>query len=787
MPPEKTWRRRVPTLVSPRSSASTPPERMQPSSTCCTAVGDRFAVVAPELPGHGTRRGEPLLTNMSAVVACIVKDHGDTMTGRYALLGVSFGALVAFEVSKHMQGIGRGCAHLLVASEAAPGCVTPDVDPCLPDDAMVREMSARGWLPSEIVEGGPEVWSVVLPAFKADLGCEAAYASAAPSAGHDHLRCPVTVLVGDEDQELFVDGCARVQPWEDVSVGGAKRITVVGGGHLFVEDVAGCNAIVNAAGGDGAEGASVSLVVRGATWELFGDDGLVPPLVLEGIGITFVALANAILEGVQAPLHEVVPRQMTARPIADPTPLDQRLLHDEFVSNERNRPASTAVVDLGTGKTITYKDFGRMSLLVAAELRRAGVGNADTVAIVAKKGFQQLIGAVRRALGRRTSPDVTVHPCNRAATPLIPSPHPPLPLWQVACLRASAAYMPVNSKQMPRERVEQLIELSKAAAIVADDWTLETMPWIQDFGLPVLQVRDSLLAEGNEAFKAASKTLKSVERAVERACAYVIYTSGSTGTPKGVRCHHQGAMNTIVSLNEFFDVGPKDRVLALSSLSFDLSIYDLFGMGAAGGAIIVPAAEDVNPPNPDAWLSAVAEHQVTLINAVPAFVELLVGHCEATGARLPACLRMVWMSGDWVPLSLPGRVRALSLGNITVVSMGGATEAAVWSNIHIVDRLLPDWKSIPYGRPLGNQTMYVLDESSANLEHCAPWVTGMIYIGGAGVALGYSGDAQKTAKSFFCHPMTVRRKCLDRYVVVLCSPQFSARTTHDPSLLLLFY
>ena len=383
-----------------------------------TAVGDRFAVVAPELPGHGMRRGEPLLTDIAAVVASIVKDHGDAMTGRYGLLGVSFGALVAFEVSKHMQVIGRGCTHLLVASEAAPSCVTPDVDPCLPDDAMVREMSARGWLPSEIVEGGPEVWSVVLPVFKADLGCEAAYVSAPPSAGHDLLHCPVTVMVGDQDHELFADECARVQAWEDVSVGGAKRITVVGGGHLFVENAAGCNAIIDAAGGDGAEGASVSLTVRGATWELLGDDGLVPPLVLEGIGTTFATFANAILEGIQAPLRELVPRQVTARPIADPTPLDQRLLHDEFVSNERNRPASAAVIDLGTGKTISYKDFGRMSLLVAAGLRRAGVGNADTVAIVAKKGFQQLIGAVRRALGWRASPDAIVQPCRRAAVPL---------------------------------------------------------------------------------------------------------------------------------------------------------------------------------------------------------------------------------------------------------------------------------------------------------------------------------------------------------------------------------
>lgn len=309
---------------------------------------------------------------------------------------------------------------------------------------------------------------------------------------------------------------------------------------------------------------------------------------------------------------------------------------------------------------------------------------------------------------------------------------------------------------MPRERIEQLMELSQSVAIVADEWTLGAMPWIVDIGVPVLRVSEarSKCADLN-ALKFAQKLLHSVERCVARACGYIIYTSGSTGIPKGVRCHHQGAVNTIESLNDYFGVGPTDRVLALSSLSFDLSVYDLFGMGAAGGAVVVPAADDVNPPNPDAWLLAIAEHQVTLVNAVPAFVELLVGHCEATAARLPSSLRMVWMSGDWVPLSLPGRIKALAAGDITVVSLGGATEAAIWSNLHIVDDPLSEWKSIPYGVPLGNQTMYVLDESTADLEHCAPWVTGMIYIGGAGVALGYSGDPEKTARSFFCHPLTV--------------------------------
>src|SRR4030095_7597745 len=78
--------------------------------------------------------------------------------------------------------------------------------------------------------------------------------------------------------------------------------------------------------------------------------------------------------------------------------------------------------------------------------------------------------------------------------------------------------------------------------------------------------------------------------------AYVIFTSGSTGEPKGVMIDHRGAVNTVLDVNRRFGVGPGDRVLALSSLSFDLSVYDIFGMLAAGGTIVVPEAASRRDP-----------------------------------------------------------------------------------------------------------------------------------------------------------------------------------------------
>src|SRR5260370_3466163 len=106
--------------------------------------------------------------------------------------------------------------------------------------------------------------------------------------------------------------------------------------------------------------------------------------------------------------------------------------------------------------------------------------------------------------------------------------------------------------------------------------------------------------------------------------AYVIYTSGSTGLPKGVMIDHRGALNTVLDINQRFDINPADRVLALSRLSFDLSVYDIFGLLAAGGTIVMPRADlalDVKH-----WRELVATEKVTVWNTVPALLHLLLHH-----------------------------------------------------------------------------------------------------------------------------------------------------------------
>jgi len=224
--------------------------------------------------------------------------------------------------------------------------------------------------------------------------------------------------------------------------------------------------------------------------------------------------------------------------------------------------------------------------------------------------------------------------------------------------------------------------------------------------------------------------------------AYTIYTSGSTGRPKGVVISHGAAANTIIDINRKFNVNENDRIIGLSSMCFDLSVYDIFGALAAGAALVM--IEDQR----DALelIKTVEEKQITIWNSVPAIMDMMIESIDPDTSN--TSLRLVMVSGDWVPLGLPDKVRQ-HFENAEVISLGGATEAAIWSIYYAVKEIKKIWKSIPYGMPLANQKFYVLNYE---MELCPPGVAGELYIGGAGVAEGYMNDEEKTRASFIKHP-----------------------------------
>ena len=372
------------------------------------------------------------------------------------------------------------------------------------------------------------------------------------------------------------------------------------------------------------------------------------------------------------------------------------LLQDRFREQVAATPEAPAVI--ASDRTLSYAELARRAGTLARRLRQLGASPGELVAVVMEKGWEQVVAVE-------------------------------------AIVEAGAAYLPIDPA-LPEERIAYLLTSGRAELAVTRPSLTSTVAWPEAVRPVAVEAGDAAVEEEGP--------LPPVQDPSD--LAYVLFTSGSTGFPKGVMIEHRAAKNTVVDVNRRFEVGPRDRVLALSALSFDLSVYDVFGLLSAGGAVVLPAADDLREPA--RWAELLADHRVTIWNSVPALMEMLVDHLEGHGERLPEDLRLVMMSGDWVPVDLPDRIRALA-GDVEVVALGGATEASIWSILHPVGAVDPGWASIPYGRPMANQTFHVLDDALADRP---AWVAGDLYIGGAGLARGYWRDEAKTAAAFITSP-----------------------------------
>ncbi|MFF8993941.1 amino acid adenylation domain-containing protein [Streptomyces sp. NPDC014983] len=377
------------------------------------------------------------------------------------------------------------------------------------------------------------------------------------------------------------------------------------------------------------------------------------------------------------------------------------LLHEPFLDRAAEHPERPAVLT-GTG-ALTYGKLAARARAVAGEVAALGTdGLRDRlVGIGLPKGADQIAAAY-------------------------------------GVLLAGGAYLPV-SPALPERRRAGLLHDGRALAVLTDAAT-DALGWPE--GLPRPRV-DEVRPEAAEGRRVPVP-------AEPGDLAYVLYTSGSTGTPKGVMIEHHAALNTVADINERFAVGPEDRVFGLADLGFDLSVYDTFGALATGAALVLPDPDLRSEPAH--WSKLMSEHGVTVWNSVPAQMQMLVEHLEV-GGELPERLRLILLSGDWIPVDLPDRIHGL-WPEARVVSLGGATEASIWSIHHVVDEVVPGAKTVPYGVPLRNQTFHVLD---ARMDPCPVWTPGELYIGGVGLARGYWADEERTAASFVTHPRTGER------------------------------
>lgn len=310
----------------------------------------------------------------------------------------------------------------------------------------------------------------------------------------------------------------------------------------------------------------------------------------------------------------------------------------------------------------------------------------------------------------------------------------------LAVQKLGGTFVPID-KDFPLDRINYIVRDSKSEFIVTHSHIAKDIGHLNNVKIFLIEDFD-IVSNGEYRNTRLIKT-----NIHPNLLSYIIYTSGSTGIPKGVLIENQSFMNTLLSLNNEFALNVDDSVLALSSVSFDLSIYDLLAPLLFGGKVIL--LENSKDPN---YLSRVIKKEnITIWNSVPQLASILAYHEELFKDKSKFNkIKLFFLSGDKIPLMLPSKLKEL-FPNSQIICMGGATEASIWS---IWYKSKTNERYIPYGCPMPNQKIYVLDKY-LNVQPLG--VAGQIYIGGIGVARGYS-NTELTLKNFIASPFNTSER-----------------------------
>jgi amino acid adenylation domain-containing protein len=297
-------------------------------------------------------------------------------------------------------------------------------------------------------------------------------------------------------------------------------------------------------------------------------------------------------------------------------------------------------------------------------------------------------------------------------------------------LKAGAAYVPLDPT-FPRLRIEQILNETKVPVL------LTLTRHRKD-----LQDSDSrIFCVDGEAGALQTIPLQPLPKIHSGMRAYVIFTSGSSGVPKGVEVAHGSVVNLLNSARELLEIGPQDRLFAITTLAFDISVLELLLPLVSGGTVIIGSKDAAT----DSKLlrDQLAASRATMLQATPVTFRMLL-EC---GFQPPPGFKMLCGGEAWTTAMAE---RLLGLG-ARLWNMYGPTETTVWSSINEIKRGKP---RVVIGPPIANTRFYVVDEG---LQPVPAGTHGELLIGGAGVALGYFQRELLTAEKFLAANVSDRR------------------------------
>lgn len=415
----------------------------------------------------------------------------------------------------------------------------------------------------------------------------------------------------------------------------------------------------------------------------------------------FLRLIDAILDQPELPIGRIdlLDPQERHRLLVDwnatDCPTDDRPLTAPFEARVRATPDAIAIDAENAG--LSYRTLNALANFWAHALIERGIGPGDIVALA------------------------------------MPRTHL-MPVALLAVLKAGAAYLPIDPGH-PTERLATVLNDARPALVLTTTAIAQQLP--RDAPAFVL-LDQPKTAVDLARFAGRDPTDADRVRPLTPAdMAYVIFTSGSTGRPKGVVVSHRNLANLLAAMQVELAFGPDDRLLAVTTLAFDIAALELYVPLLAGGMLVI-APDDV-VRNPDDLAALIRRAGITVMQATPSLWQTLV-ECHEDAVR---GLRIL-VGGEALPGSLARRLKRL--GSV-VTNVYGPTETTVWSTACRLET--PDLEAPPIGRPIRNTQAYVLD---SGLEPVPAGIVGDLYIAGTGVADGYLNRPGLTAERFIANP-----------------------------------
>ncbi|WEY94158.1 non-ribosomal peptide synthetase DhbF [Bacillus subtilis] len=297
-------------------------------------------------------------------------------------------------------------------------------------------------------------------------------------------------------------------------------------------------------------------------------------------------------------------------------------------------------------------------------------------------------------------------------------------------LKTGAAYLPLDP-EFPADRISYMLEDAKPSCIITTEEIAASLP--DDLAIPEL-VLDQAVTQ--EIIKRYSPENPDVSVSLDHP-AYIIYTSGSTGRPKGVVVTQKSLSNFLLSMQEAFSLGEEDRLLAVTTVAFDISALELYLPLISGAQIVIAKKETIREPQ--ALAQMIENFDINIMQATPTMWHALV-------TSEPEKLRglRVLVGGEALP---SGLLQALQDLHCSVTNLYGPTETTIWSAAAFLEEGLQGVP--PIGKPIWNTQVYVLDNG---LQPVPPGVVGELYIAGTGLARGYFHRPDLTAERFVADP-----------------------------------